>query len=390
MSIYDAIFPVLQTLDAERAHRLGIALLRAASQSALALAALRRRYEPLPGSVAVETMGLRFPSCVGVAAGLDKDGEAIPALAALGFGFVEVGTVTPLPQPGNPRPRLWRLPAHRALINRMGFNSKGAEAVARSLARSRTLVPVPVGVNIGKNRNTPLERAAEDYAAAMRALGPWADFAVVNVSSPNTPGLRRLQDATALAGVLDAVIGAARPVRSGGGRDGGPLPVLVKVSPDLSASDLDALLDVCLKRRVAGLIATNTTVSRAGVHGPAARRPGGLSGGPLFQRSNQVGAAIYRRTRGRLPVIGVGGVMSADDAYTKIKAGATLVQVYTGFVYGGPGFAARLARGLADRLARDGFNRVANAVGVEAARWPEPDERPGVPVTPGSVALGSG
>ncbi|HLT57714.1 MAG TPA: quinone-dependent dihydroorotate dehydrogenase [Limnochordales bacterium] len=370
MGFYDCIRPLLWTMDAERAHRLAMALLRRASGRPALLARWQRRWGFSDPALAVELAGMRFQNCLGLAAGLDKDGEAVPALAALGFGFVEVGTVTPRPQPGNPGVRLWRLPAHQALINRMGFNNGGAAALARRLAAARPQVAVPIGVNIGKNRDTPAEAAAGDYARCLETVYPVADYVVVNVSSPNTPGLRGLQAAPVLAQLLAALREAQ--VRLAARGDSPTRPLFVKVAPDLDAAELDAIVGVCLEQGVAGLIATNTTVTRPGLAGRAAQRPGGLSGAPLFDLSTRVVAALYRRCGGRLPIIGVGGIMSAADAYAKIKAGASLVQVYTGFVYGGPGFPARLLRQLRDLLARDGFRRVADAVGVEAHRWPDP------------------
>lgn len=370
MSLYAFVRPILWAMDPERAHRLAIGLLSRASRHPQLVQMLRQRFAAGSDRLSVEAIGLRFPNCVGLAAGLDKDGEAAPALAALGFGFVEVGTVTPRPQAGNPPVRLWRLPAHQALINRMGFNNEGAPALVGRLEGARRLVPVPIGVNIGKNRDTPAERAAEDYVRCLECVHAVADFVVINVSSPNTPGLRGLQEAPVLDELLAALNGAReRLARESGGS---PRPLLVKVAPDLSAQQIDDVLDVCLRRRVDGLIATNTTISRPGLAGPEAERPGGLSGAPLFELSNRVLAYIYRRTRGRLPVIGVGGIMSAADAYAKIKAGASLVQVYTGFVYGGPGFVKRLVEGLDELVQRDGLTNVTQAIGVEADRWPAP------------------
>ncbi|HEY8418798.1 MAG TPA: quinone-dependent dihydroorotate dehydrogenase [Limnochordales bacterium] len=370
MGFYRFVSPLLRAMDPERAHRLALAFLRSASRQPWLLAPWRHRPLDPETGLAVEAFGLRFPNCLGLAAGLDKDGEAVPALAALGFGFVEVGTVTPRPQPGNPGVRLWRLPEHQALINRMGFNNGGAAALAKRLQRDRPRVRVPIGVNIGKNRDTPAAEAASDYVRCLEAVYPVADYVVVNVSSPNTPGLRGLQAAPVLDELLAALEDArARLAQRLGSR---PCPLLVKVAPDLTVAELEDILAVCLRRDVAGIIATNTTVARPGVTGPNAKQPGGLSGKPLFPLSNRVVAAIYRRSGGRLPIIGVGGIMSAEDAYAKIKAGASLIQVYTGFVYGGPGFPARLLADLKRLVARDGFRHVREAVGVEADRWPDP------------------
>lgn len=370
MDAYSFIRPLLLAMDPERAHRLAMKLLAAASRRPLLSGSLAAKVRVAAPRLETDAFGLRFPNCVGLAAGFDKDGEALPALAAIGFGFLEAGTVTPRPQPGNPPVRLWRVPDQRALINRMGFNNGGAAALTARLSADRPLLPVPVGVNIGKNRDTPAERAADDYVRCLEMVYPVADFVVVNVSSPNTPGLRALQDAAALDELLAAVAAARRRLAAAPGSE--PRPLLVKISPDLGPAELDAVIEAAVRRGVDGIVATNTTVRRPGLAGPAAARPGGLSGAPLLHLSNRVVAAVHRRTGGRLPVIGVGGIMSAQDAYAKIKAGASLVQVYTGFVYGGPGFVGRLVRELDVLLARDGFQHVKEAVGVEAGRWPEP------------------
>lgn len=361
--MYKLLRPLLWQTDAERAHDMTMALLRAAGRFPGLLAALRRRYVLHPPELAAEAFGVRFPACVGLAAGLDKNGRAVPALAALGFGFIEVGTVTPRPQPGHPKPRLWRLPDRRALINRMGFNNDGAAALAESLRQARRRTDVPIGVNIGKNRDTPAEEALSDYLHCLRTLYPLADYFVVNVSSPNTPGLRDLQRERSLDRLLSGITAERDRLAAAHGET---KPVLVKVAPDMSPGELDAVVDVCLRRGAGGIVATNTTVARPGLRGPEAALPGGLSGAPLFDASTRTVAAIYRRVGGRLPVIGVGGVMSAADAYAKIKAGARLVQVLTGFVYGGPGFVRTLQEGLQQLLARDGLPSIGDAVGVEA------------------------
>jgi dihydroorotate dehydrogenase len=333
---------LLFLLPPEVAHALGILMLRV-----LGVLGRRPRLPDLSSRVA----GLSFPTPIGVAAGLDKDGVAVAGLFAIGFGFVEVGTLTPRAQPGNPRPRLFRLPAHRALINRMGFNNGGAEAAAQRLRRVRDR-PGPLGVNIGKNKDTPLERAADDYLACVDALGGVADYLVVNASSPNTPGLRALQEPERLAALLGAI--RARTQR----------PVFLKIAPDLEPEAIDAAVDTAAACGVAGLICTNTTVARP-VVGRHAGEPGGLSGAPLRELATAVVRRAYRRAAGRLAIIGVGGIFTADDAYAMIRAGAALVQVYTGFIYEGPGLAARLARDLAARLLRDGLS-LADAVGKDA------------------------
>jgi dihydroorotate dehydrogenase len=291
-----------------------------------------------------------FPSPIGLAAGFDKDAAGVRQLGALGFGFVEVGTVTPRPQPGNPRPRLFRLPADGALLNRMGFNSGGAAAAERALRRRRG-DPTVVGVNVGKNKDTPSERAAEDFAAATRALAPHAGYVAVNVSSPNTPGLRDLQAVAALRPLLAAVQGEAA------GR-----PVLVKIAPDLSDEDVDAVADLALELGLAGIIATNTTVSRQGLATPPAEveaaGAGGLSGAPLRERSLEVLRRLHARTGGQITLVAAGGVRNADDAWERLAAGATLVELYTGFVYGGPATPWTIVRGLAARARSEGYERL--------------------------------
>jgi dihydroorotate dehydrogenase len=295
-----------------------------------------------------EAFGVTFPSPVGLAAGFDKDATGFRQLGALGFGFVEVGTVTPRPQPGNPRPRLFRLPADGALLNRMGFNSGGAERAGKGLARRDATV---VGVNVGKNKDTPEEQAVEDFAAATRALARQADYIAVNVSSPNTPGLRDLQAVASLRPILEAVQAQAA------GR-----PVLVKIAPDLSDEDVDAVADLAMDLELAGIIATNTTVSRAGLRTPEAEvdaaGAGGISGPPVRARALEVLRRLRARTGGRLTLVAAGGIADAADAWERIEAGADLVELYTGFIYGGPLTAMRLNRGIADRARARGYERL--------------------------------
>jgi dihydroorotate dehydrogenase len=303
----------------------------------------------------VRALGLSFPGPVGLAAGFDKDARGTRGLAALGFGFVEVGTVTARAQPGNPRPRMFRLTADRALVNRMGFNNAGAAAAAARLGRSRG-GPV-VGVNIGKTRAVPDADAAADYAASARAVAAVADYVVVNVSSPNTPGLRDLQAADRLRPVLVAVrsaLDAAVPGRHQGIK--GRVPLLVKIAPDLADADVDAVADLALELGLDGIIATNTTVSRDGLASPAAEvaaaGAGGLSGPPLRARSLAVLRRLHARAGDRLVLIAAGGIETPDDAWERLRAGATLVQAYTAFVYGGPLWPRRMHAGLARRLAQ--------------------------------------
>jgi dihydroorotate dehydrogenase len=281
---------------------------------------------------------------LGLAAGFDKNAEGIDALAALGFGFVEIGTVTGEPQPGNDRPRLSRLPADRAIVNRMGFNNAGAAALAQRLEtagvrRGNGAVGMPIGISIGKSKVTPLDEAAEDYLASLRLLAPYADYVAVNVSSPNTPGLRALQDADSLTALLSALTAEATRLAAGAS----PVPVLVKLAPDLTEDALEQAVDVVERSGAAGLIATNTTLARSGVDPAEAARAaetGGLSGAPLTVRAREVVAFLAARTD--LPVIGVGGVMTADDGQALLDAGARLIQLYTGFIYAGPGLVTDL------------------------------------------------
>ena len=346
---------LLFRLDPERAHRLAHRALRRVSP-----AQARRRRGAVPPSLAVRTLGLEFEGPVGLAAGFDKGDVTLPGLFALGFSHVEIGTITPRPQAGNERPRLFRLPEHRALVNRMGFNNEGADACAERLAALPPGSRIgPVGVNVGKNKATPNEEAASDYLACIDRLHAHADYLVVNISSPNTPGLRRLQDAEPLDRLLRAC--AARLRERGASK-----PLLVKLAPDLSPEALDEAVDVAIAAGVSGIVATNTTLSRAGVEGhPRAGEAGGLSGAPLEALATAVVRRCFARARGRVPIVGVGGVMDAQGAYAKIRAGAALVQVYTGLVYGGPTFVHRLNEGLAALLARDGFAHVSDAVGAD-------------------------
>jgi dihydroorotate dehydrogenase len=348
---------VLTRFDAERAHRLGFAALRAAG------AAPRLPRVRSGAAQGVRAMGLDFPGPLGVAAGFDKNGEGIDGLAAVGFSFVEVGTVTAEPQPGNPRPRLFRLPADRAVVNRMGFNNDGAEAVARRLAgrSARRHRDVVVGVNIGKTKAVPASEAVADYGKSAALLAPHADYLVVNVSSPNTPDLRALQAVEQLRPLLVAVRAAA-----------GDLPLLVKIAPDLTDDEVDAVADLALELGLDGIVATNTTTGREGLRTDpalvAAAGAGGLSGAPLRERSLEVLRRLRARTGGRLLLVAAGGIETGEDAWERIAAGATLVQAYTGFVYGGPFWPRRVQRDLARRLRAAGRTGIADAVGSALPR----------------------
>ncbi|WP_106176990.1 quinone-dependent dihydroorotate dehydrogenase [Prauserella shujinwangii] len=330
--------------DPEVVHERTVRALERLSAAPPALAALRRRYA-VPDPVTV--FGVRFPGRVGLAAGMDKDGRALRAWPALGFGFVEVGTVTRLPQPGNPKPRLFVLPGSDAVINRMGFNNAGADALAARLAAGGP-PGVPLGISIGKSKAAALEDAVSDYCYSLRALDRFADYVAINVSSPNTAGLRSLQDRAALAELLTELRGTAVSLAERAGRE--PTPLLVKVAPDLSDEALAELLEVCVEHDVAGLIATNTTLSRDGVadaEARLAREPGGLSGRPLAARACDVVRFVSEEAGDRLPVIGVGGILGPDDVTRMLDAGASLVQLYTGLALHGPGLVRRVARAAA-------------------------------------------
>lgn len=340
----------LHRLDPETAH-------------GLSLSALRCGLVPLPGVVTSPRLkttvaGLDLANPVGLAAGFDKNAVALAALARAGFGFLEVGAATPRPQPGNPRPRLFRLSEDRAAINRFGFNNEGMEAIAARLARRpRTL---PIGLNLGANKDSA-DRAA-DFARVLTACGPVADFVTVNVSSPNTEKLRDLQGPAALsallAGVMEARAGLARQI-----------PVFLKIAPDLTPDELAGIAEVALASGLSGIIATNTTLSRDGLRSGHKGEAGGLSGAPLFEKSTRVLARLSELTVGRLPLIGVGGIGSAEQAYQKIRAGASAVQLYTALVYEGISLPGRIARGLDALLSRDGFASVADAVGTGRSDW---------------------
>ena len=349
---------VLRWLPTEWVHHVALASLRLfmALFGGLARRVLRSS-EP---KLAVDALGLHFAHPVGLAAGFDKNATAYEALAALGFGFVEVGTVTGQAQPGNPKPRLFRLPADRALINRMGFNNLGASVVATHLTRRRS---VPIGVNIGKTKVVSEEDAASDYVHSTRLLGPLADYLVVNVSSPNTPGLRNLQTVELLRPLLSSVkaeLAKISPRR----------PLLVKIAPDLDDADIDAIADLALELELDGIIATNTTISRAGLQSSAAQveacGAGGLSGAILKARSLEVLKRLYAKVGRRLTLISVGGIETADDAWARLCAGASLVQIYTGFVYRGPLVVWSLQRGLSRLLRASKFRTIAEAVGSES------------------------
>lgn len=327
-------------LDPEDAHALGLRLAWLAGLLPGVRQGVRLLFRAPDRPV--EAFGLRFSNPIGLAAGYDKDGIGWRGLSLLGFGHLEIGTVTPRPQAGNPKPRLFRLPEERALINRMGFPGRGADFVARRLARPRP-GGIVLGVNLGKNRETPLEAAAQDYLCLLRTFAPLADYLVVNVSSPNTPGLRRLQARQALEGLLAALVEERQRIQADLGR---PVPLLIKLAPDLTDAELDDALEATLSAGLEGVIAANTTQGREGVHSPLADQAGGLSGEPLRRRSTEMVRQISRKTGGRLFVVASGGVSGPDGAREKLEAGAVLVQVWTGLVYEGPFLVKRILVGL--------------------------------------------
>ncbi len=346
MSIYPLFRSLLFKLDPESAHQLTLQLMRIGG--IWPVNPVLRTIFAAPQKP-VEAFGLTFPNAVGLAAGYDKDGLAVAGLSALGFGHIEVGTITPKPQPGNPKPRVFRLVEDEGIINRMGFPGLGAEFARQQLsAFLHRPLPAILGVNLGKNKDTPLESAAEDYITLLKIFTPLADYLTINISSPNTVGLRRLQGREMLEQLLGAVAKERETLTPGpspAGR-GGKVPVLVKIAPDLSDEELDDAVGVILEMGMDGVIATNTTLSREGLRSKRQGESGGLSGAPLTGRSDFVLGKVVARVNGRVPVVGVGGIMSPDDAKRKIDLGATLVQVYSGLVYRGPGLVKEIVRAL--------------------------------------------
>lgn len=343
---------MLHRFDAETAHW-------------LSLMALKAGVAPMPGlhttpALATTVAGLHLPNPVGLAAGYDKNAEVVDALARSGFGFVELGAVTPRPQPGNPKPRLFRLYEDAAIINRMGFNNDGMEAAALRLSRRSHRHPVPVGLNLGANKDS--DDRAGDFARVFAACGQHVDFVTVNVSSPNTERLRDLQGPQALKALLDRVF----EVREGKDKY---TPVFVKIAPDLNDEEIEAIVEVAHSVRLDGIVATNTTLARDGLSSPNASEAGGLSGKPLFEKSTRVLARLSALTEGHLPLIGVGGIATAEDAYAKITAGAAAVQLYTALIFRGLSLVDEITRGLETLLARDGHANVADAVGTRRGDW---------------------
>ncbi|MET0589044.1 MAG: quinone-dependent dihydroorotate dehydrogenase [Novosphingobium sp.] len=340
MTFYSLIRPALFRLEAEQAHGLAIGGLKF----------LPRRANQASGTLATTVAGIDFPNPVGMAAGFDKDAEVPDALLGQGFGFAEVGSITPLPQPGNPRPRLFRLVEDGAVINRMGFNNGGAASAVERLA-ARKGRPGVVGINIGANKDSA-DRIA-DYATMARIMAPYASYLAVNVSSPNTPGLRALQDEGALAALLDGVLAVRGP------------PVFLKVAPDLEAEDIDSIARIAIEKQLGALIVSNTTISRPPLKSAHAGEAGGLSGAPLKDLAQQRIRDFRKATGGAVPLIGVGGIATGDDAWARIRAGASLIQLYSAMVYEGPSIAKFITRDLERLMQRDGFASIAEAVGTE-------------------------
>ena len=341
--LYSLARPLLFSLDPETAHDLTLPMLRFAAQLGIPQRLIRPIVDPR------NVMGLRFPNGVGLAAGLDKDGACIDGLSALGFGFIEVGTVTPRPQPGNPKPRMFRLPAAHALINRMGFNNGGVDAFVHNVKSSQFYQEKRgvLGLNIGKNADTPIERATEDYLLCLEKVYPYASYVTVNISSPNTQHLRQLQQASEVDDLLAKLKEAQSRLADTHSRY---VPIVLKIAPDLDDGQITTIADALLRHRMDGVIATNTTTSREAVQGLAhANESGGLSGMPVRELSNRVIRALHQQLGHDIPIIGVGGVFDADDATAKLDAGASLIQLYTGLIYRGPGLVGECAEALARR-----------------------------------------
>lgn len=359
---YGLLRQLLFLVPPERVHTLIFAVLRGVTAISPMRRLLQRLLGPTDTVLANTVFGVRFPGPLGLAAGFDKNGTGLSAWGAVGFGYAEVGTVTAHPQPGNPLPRMFRLSADRALLNRMGFNNHGADTLASRLAQHRPVVPI--GVNIGKTKTTPAADATDDYRTSARLVGPLASYLVVNVSSPNTPGLRDLQAVESLRPILSGVLSETST------------PVLVKISPDVSDSDIDDIADLAVELGLAGIVATNTTTSRDGLVTPNVDElgAGGISGAPVAHRAAEVLRRLYARVGDRLTLISVGGIETADDAWDRITAGAALLQGYTGFIYGGGLWPKHIHDGIARRLHDGGFVSLRDAIGSAAAK---PDEAPG-------------
>ncbi len=350
-------------MDPEKAHHLTIKGMKVAHQVPGMLSILRALYRTAPNlSLQQNIAGVTFDNPIGLAAGLDKNAEAVPSFSSLGFGFMEVGTVTPKAQPGNEKPRMFRLPDDKALINRMGFNNVGAEALRQNLSVMKQR-NIPIAINLGKNKNTANEHAEEDYVQGLRILYTYGDFFVINISSPNTPDLRHLQFGEALHKLLDAVT-KERDKLQAESKDH-KKPIFVKIAPDVNASELKEILQVICLYDIAGMVVSNTTIARNNVTHSHASETGGLSGYPLKNTSTTLIRDVYKITEGKLPIIGSGGIFTGEDAYEKIRAGASLVEIYTALIYEGPKLISKLNKQLSSLLERDGFHHISEAIGVD-------------------------
>ena len=353
--------PLLFRLDPETAHEFSLEWLSRAGKLTPLLSLLNRIYRDRTPDLPVELMGIQFPGPVGLAAGLDKDARCIRALSCFGFGHIELGTVTPKPQPGNPTPRMFRIPQHQAIINRMGFNSGGIHTFLENIASVRKTVPL--GINLGKNAVTPIEQAAEDYITGLKQLYLYADYFTINISSPNTKNLRDLQSEDMLDALLNRIMKARHELADDFQRK---VPIAVKIAPDIENSSIPALADLLINHKVDAVIATNTTIDHSAVSGSEhADETGGLSGRPLKDRANEVVALLYHELQGKVPIIGVGGIFTAEDAWQRLLAGAEMLQIYTGFIYKGPGIVSEIASGLAKRVADSGAESLPEAIKKE-------------------------
>ncbi|MFY0544370.1 quinone-dependent dihydroorotate dehydrogenase [Brevibacillus sp. H7] len=361
--MYQLVRKFLFKMDPEEIHERTIHALKLAEDSPQGKSLLKMLFGFRDERLEMKLWGMTFPNPVGLAAGFDKNAEVYHALAALGFGFVEVGTITPIAQHGNPRPRLFRLQEHEAIINRMGFNNYGAYAASQNLV-DYAYADIPIGINIGKNKATPNEEAASDYLKCMETLYRYGHYFVVNISSPNTPNLRDLQETESLRSLFREIRAKASEMELRGVK---AKPILLKVAPDMTDEQMRDVVQAAVDEGAAGIIATNTTLSRDEVLGhPHADEAGGLSGKPLRERSTAWVKEIYQEVGDKVPIIGVGGIFTGEDAYRKIRAGASLVQVYTGMAYQGPGIAKMINKKLVKLLVQDGFTHIEQAVGVDA------------------------
>lgn len=352
--------PLLALQDSEKAHARSLLMLRIASSNALFRGCLRLLYKPKK-SLPTSCFGMEYSHPFGIAAGMDKKAEALRGWASIGLAFSEIGGVTMLEQTGNAKPRMFRHGSDRALVNRMGFNNPGSEKIVQQLQRSGSQ-PIPVWANLGKSKLTPIEDAEMDYSTTMHRLWPYVDVFVINVSSPNTPGLRDLQHGDHLKGILEACINVNRT--NSEGTNASPKPLLIKVAPDLSKQELEAIVDTAIACEIDGIVATNTTIERPNQTHKVYNEQGGCSGSPLKHQSTEMIGHIYSYTGGRLPIVGVGGIMNAEDAWEKILAGASLLQAYAGFVFEGPGLTKSIVNGLHKKLKESGFESISEAVGA--------------------------